>query len=98
MTWKPYMNERLIKECDGYFIIKPSESSKQTIPLACPVCDMLFRSIDDERSYRLFTCCENCELLWARPNQEKWREGWRPDKKSALEKVKNKKLNVSIEI
>lgn len=96
MTWRPYLNDRLIKDCDGFFIIKPAEE-KQAIPLACPVCDYLLRTIEDERSYHQFKCCEHCETFWARPNQTKWKEGWRPTKEQINEKLKGgKKMTVNM--
>lgn len=49
-------------------------------PLICPVCDSLLRSLDDEKSYRDFLCCDACSLRWARSNKEKWELGWRPSK------------------
>ena len=48
--WKPYLNDRLIKECEGFYVIKPVEE-RQIVPLSCPVCDYLMRTVDDEKSY-----------------------------------------------
>ena len=98
MTWKPYLDDRVIKDCGSYFIIKPAESSRTITPINCPVCDYLFRTLEDEKSYRQFECCESCELLWARPNQDKWKSGWRPGKELVQSKNQKKKLNISIEI
>lgn len=95
MTWKDYLGNRLIKECDGYYIIKPKNDCG-VLPIACPVCSYLLRTKQDEESYNQFECCESCELFWARPNQEKWTEGWRPEKDAVLRKVGKKKLNVDI--
>jgi hypothetical protein len=97
MTWEPYFNGRIIKKCDGYFIIKPANSDKEIVPLSCPVCTYLLRTSDDEKSYKNFGCCENCETLWARPNQEVWRAGWRPDLETVQKKIGRKKLKVSIQ-
>jgi hypothetical protein len=97
MTWKDYLNNKLIKECDGYCIIKP-KNFREITPIACPVCDYLLRTGQDEKSYRQFSCCESCELLWARPRQEEWRNGWRPDKEQVMNKVGRKTLNVDIKI
>jgi hypothetical protein len=88
--WKPYLNDRLIKECDGFYVIKPTEE-RQIVPLACPVCDYLMRTADDEKSYREFECCESCETHWARPRLHSWREGWRPTKEKIEEKFGGRK-------
>lgn len=96
--WKPYLNDRVIKKCDGFYIIKPSED-RDFVPIACPVCDYLMRSSDDEKSYRQFTCCESCETYWARPNMTAWRNGWRPDRKDVLKKFpEGKKISVNVHI
>jgi hypothetical protein len=98
MSWKSYINDRIIKECDGYYVIKPSSEMNDTVPFSCPLCDYLMRTQEDEKSYKRFSCCESCEMYWARPNQEKWKEGWRPPSKEVIEKAGRKKINVSIEI
>jgi hypothetical protein len=96
--WKPYLNDRVIKECNGFYIIKPSQE-KSVVPLSCPVCNYLFRTFDDEKSYRDFECCESCETHWARPNLTKWRQGWRPDKCDVLKKAsERKKITVNIHV
>jgi hypothetical protein len=97
MTWNPYINDRLIKNCDGFYLIKP-DSERNVVPLACPVCDYLMRSSNDEKSYRTYQCCESCETLWARPNLNFWREGWRPSKEKVDEKLQSrKKISVNVE-
>lgn len=97
MTWEPYFDDRLVKKCEGYFVIKPASSGRETVPLNCPVCNYLLRTSDDEKSYKNFHCCESCETLWARPNQEMWRSGWRPSAEEVQKKIGKKKLNVSIQ-
>jgi hypothetical protein len=67
-----------------YYVVLP-DSDYVVIPHNCPVCDLLFRTIDDEYAYKLFLCCERCSNEWAYPNQEKWNEGWRPNQ----EQIKN---------
>jgi len=96
MMWKDYSNERLIKECSGYYVIKP-KMTREVVPLVCPVCEYIFRSSEDEKSFRNFGCCESCETSWARPNQEKWKNGWRPEKEIVLLKAEQKKLDIHLE-
>jgi len=92
--WKHYLNDRLIKEHEGFYVIKPSEE-RNFVPIVCPVCDYLMRTLDDEKSYRQFECCESCETYWARPNLTAWRNGWRPDKKDILKKFPDGKKILS---
>lgn len=88
--WKSYLDNRLIKQCNGFYVIKPA-GERNVIPLSCPVCDHMLRTYDDEKSYRNFECCESCETFWARPNMTAWRQGWRPDKKDVALKFQNRK-------
>jgi hypothetical protein len=78
MDWKPYLKDRLMaRHPGGFVVIKPTEAAL-TIPLACPVCDHLLRSSDDEAHYAQFSCCERCANQWAYRNKTAWQEGWRP--------------------
>lgn len=88
--WKSYLNDRLIKDCGEFFIIKPVEE-RDGVPISCPVCSYMMRTYDDEKSYRNFGCCESCETHWARPNLQKWKEGWRPEQKQVDEKFQGRK-------
>lgn len=88
--WKTYLNDRLIKKLDGFFVIKPIED-RLAIPLACPVCEYMMRTVSDEKAYREFECCESCETFWARPNLASWKEGWRPTLSQVEEKLQGRK-------
>ena len=96
MNWEKYYDGRLIKKCDGFFVIKGEKDLETRTPLVCPVCDYLMRNSDDEKSYIQFGCCESCELVWARPHREIWDSGWRPDKKIVQEKMRDNFMNVTI--
>lgn len=95
MNWENYIGDRLIQKRDGFYIIKPANETTKTTPLTCPVCDYVMRNHDDEKSFRDFSCCESCETNWARPNQDKWKEGWRPTKEEIFNKLGRKKINLS---
>ncbi len=78
MDWKPYPNDRLMTQHpSGFVIIKPVEDDTPT-PLACPICEALLRSRDDEVSYRDYECCYRCAMNWAHARRKEWKEGWRP--------------------
>lgn len=99
MTWQPYLNNRLIKKCEGWFFIKPEDHDESEVtPISCPVCEFLMRTSEDEKSFRQFSCCETCEVFWARPNQEQWKSGWRPNKLEIEKKFGKKEINVSINL
>ena len=97
LEWKKYLGDRLIQDRGGIYVIKPEDDSRSIVPLTCPVCDYVMRNHDDEKSFRSFSCCECCETNWARPNQEKWKSGWRPTKEEIIKKLGRKKINVSLE-
>lgn len=77
--WKPYLNDRLIREDQtGFFVIVP-EGAEPPVPLSCSVCSRLMRSRDDEAAHHEFGCCHLCALQWAHPRRKEWKDGWRPD-------------------
>ena len=64
-------------EFDDFIIIK---LDKEKIPLDCPSCGFAFSTREDILSYKINGCCEECDLLYRKPNIEKWNMGWRPKK------------------
>lgn len=74
---RPYLKDRLIEDRDGFVIIVPV-GAEPPVPLACPICDHVLHTRDDESSYAEFSCCERCARLWAHPRREAWKSGWRP--------------------
>ena len=60
----------------GFYIRK--ESYKDKVPLDCPVCELTIRDQEDIMSYTTHECCSECKMVWAEPNYDKWKEGWRP--------------------
>jgi hypothetical protein len=78
MSWRPYLNDRLIDDRpEGFSVIVPADAPK-AVPLACPVCDFLMRSHDDGAAFNAFGCCDRCARLWAWPSRPAWEAGWRP--------------------
>ena len=75
--WRPYLKDRLIEQRDGYVVIVPVEA-EPAIPLACPLCDHVLHTRDDELSHSEFGCCDHCARLWAHARREAWKTGWRP--------------------
>ena len=60
------------------------------VPLACPVCELLFKDADDHTSFGKFRCCRECQVQFAWPNKDKWNAGWRPDLEMVLEFRQNR--------
>tara|TARA_Y100001973_G_C5115880_1_gene290128 strand:- start:478 stop:867 length:390 start_codon:yes stop_codon:yes gene_type:complete len=48
----------------------------------CPVCEVLSFKIKDDLYMNKFDCCFNCYIRYVEFNEEKWLNGWRPDKPS----------------
>lgn len=88
-TWKPYLRNKLIRYVNDIAIIVPNDYT-QSIPIACPVCTTLYRTIDDEDSHNKFQCCEACASRWAYVNQKDWLNGWRPSQDQIIEDIKNR--------
>lgn len=86
---KPYVNDRLIEQRDGFYVIIPVDREK-SVPLACDVCKCLMRTSDDETSCLAFSCCHACALAWAHPRRNEWAAGWRPSASDVEEHLKNR--------
>lgn len=80
--WKDYPNDRKVCDKGNYVVIIPNayleNDSKKSMPIFCDVCGIRFGQIDDEETYKKFTCCSACADNWAYSNKEKWISGWRP--------------------
>ncbi len=85
--WKNYFGDRQIKKYEGFVVIVPKEHELAT-PLACPVCDLIMHSTNDNEYYKSKKCCEKCGMKWADQDVNKWNDGYRPDKKEIEEEVK----------
>lgn len=68
---KLYENEHNIQ------IVIPAEQTKK-VPFYCPVCESCMKTEDDERSFRLYECCDACEREYVHSDMKRWKEGWRP--------------------
>jgi|6_EtaG_2_1085325.scaffolds.fasta_scaffold472140_1 hypothetical protein len=62
----------------GFTSIRPIEDNDK-IPLFCPICAECMTSGYDDSYYRNYTCCYECATIWAEPDRERWKLGYRPD-------------------
>lgn len=56
----------------------------KAVPFDCPTCELLLRDKQDVFAYLEYECCFDCKEEIAYPNKEKWKNGWRPSKKSLI--------------
>ena len=63
---------------DGFFITR--NLINKEINRVCPVCDTYSFSGRDDLYMNKFECCEKCYIQWIEDREERWLEGWRPDK------------------
>ena len=63
---------------DGFFI--PRNLINKEIKRVCPVCDTYSFSGRDDLYMNIFECCYKCYILWGDDRDERWINGWRPDK------------------
>ena len=63
---------------DGFFI--PRNLINKEIKRVCPVCETYSFSGRDDLYMNKFECCEKCYIQWIENREERWLEGWRPDK------------------
>ena len=63
---------------DGFFI--PRNLINKEIKRVCPVCETYSFSSKDDLYMNKFECCEKCYIQWVEGREERWHDGWRPDK------------------
>ncbi len=69
-------NEKV--EVDGVFI--PKKLLSKDTRRNCPVCsEYSFKSQDDVYMTK-FDCCYKCYIQWVEDREERWKDGWRPNK------------------
>lgn len=57
-----------------------------TVPLFCPLCEIMMSRFSDIEFYNSWQACSSCSTKWAEPNRELWKSGWRPDLKEITKK------------
>jgi len=69
-------NEKV--EVDGVFI--PKKLLSKDTRRICPTCrEYSFKSQDDVYMTK-FDCCYKCYIQWIEDREERWKDGWRPNK------------------
>ena len=63
----------------------------------CPVCEYVLTSMEDVRSLKDNSCCEDCWLTFGQMRQKEWKEGWRPDSET-LNRYKQTRRIINIDI
>jgi phage FluMu gp28-like protein len=46
----------------------------------CPVCNKYSFKSNDDVYMTKFQCCEKCYIQWVEDREERWLNGWRPNK------------------
>ena len=63
---------------DGFLITR--NLINKEIKRVCPVCNTYSFSGRDDLYMNKFECCFKCYVQWVEDREERWLEGWRPDK------------------
>jgi len=63
---------------DGFFIAR--NLINKEIKRVCPVCDTYSFSGRDDLYMNKFECCYSCYIQWVEDREERWLDGWRPNK------------------
>jgi hypothetical protein len=67
-----------IMEKDGIFVSKKLLTKSNTDK--CNTCNKYMVSSKDKVYLLKWDCCHNCYIKWVENREERWAEGWRPDK------------------
>ncbi len=69
-----------IVEKDGIFVSKKLLSKSNTEN--CHICDKYMLSSKDKVFVLKWGCCNDCYIKWVEDREERWINGWRPDKEN----------------
>ena len=78
---KEIQNEKI--EVDGVLISKKL-LNKEPARRICPVCSEYSFSIGDDVYMKKFDCCYKCYIQWVENREERWEQGWRPNKNQEI--------------
>lgn len=94
LDWRSYVhNRRIAEHPDGFYVIVPDDETL-TVPIACPVCDFVLRSRDDENEFLDLGCCSACAMTWAHARKDAWRSGWRPNKEEVKIAIESRPMMI----
>lgn len=79
-NWNKVDNENEEKIKNGAIFKRPI--SHEYCPLSCNGCGNAISSIEDVNMMKKEKVCENCYITYFFINKEKWKDGWRPSKKT----------------
>ena len=66
-------------EKDGFLISKKLLTKRDN--RTCPICEVYSFAIKDDVYMNKYECCYECYLLYVQGNPERWKNGWRPNKR-----------------
>ena len=65
---------------DGFFL--PKNLITKENKRKCPVCGVFSFEIKDDLYMNKFECCRTCYITWVEGREERWLEGWRPEREN----------------
>jgi len=65
-------------ELNGVFV--PRKLLIKDSKRKCPVCDVYSFNTKDDVYMSKFDCCYGCYVQWVEHREERWDDGWRPNK------------------
>lgn len=95
---KEMSDGRVWWEEDGFIVVSPKDDGRCRVPLFCPICDHVMRTLDDRGSFESYGCCYNCVIRWVSFDEKRWQDGWRPSSREAREEAaKSSSLSINID-
>jgi hypothetical protein len=76
--WSDISKGRISKKIKGEIVIIKPCDDYQRVPLVCPLCEFLFRGMEDITMFKRYGVCSECSLRWAQSREKEWGLGWRP--------------------
>ena len=72
-----------------------NKTNKKSTGVFCHTCDFLIKTSDDLITFKKWQTCHDCYLRFIEGDQERWKEGWRPDS-DIIQKIYKEKSRLFI--
>lgn len=88
MNGNSYPGDRVARRHQlGFMVIIPADNDVAPVPLACPLCECLMRTQEDDSAFVDWGCCDKCAMAFAHPARAEWKKGWRPSREAVAENL-----------
>ena len=81
---KEYLEQLKEKEKRKRDLEKKAKQNLSKVARVCSTCEQTKIGSRHDVYFTKFSCCFDCYVQWIEGREQRWKEGWRPDKKQSF--------------